>query len=347
MGIFFLNLLKIGTCNKFINYCCKHKTVVYILYSNADSIFVFHQNKDKLELIHSSEIFDKLRSLNIVNEESINKFIENYERKLEDELGIGKSKIIDISEVEDPALINQILAEASNRVGDEKLFSETKFVLERIEADKLKRIDEDKLIIQYNETLDQLTKVWNILAKRIREFLFVKSPELTLISDDELLIRELNAAPVESILEKYKLPNNLTIDLNPQDEEEFKELIALAVEVHNRLERTRALLSEKVQRLMPKTSSIATPIIAAKLLMLAGSFEKLAMMPSSRIQLLGAEKALFRYLKTGGKLPKYGVLFQHPDILKSDKSKRGKVARKLASKISIALKQDYFGRAGH
>ncbi|MEF8848595.1 MAG: C/D box methylation guide ribonucleoprotein complex aNOP56 subunit, partial [Candidatus Thermoplasmatota archaeon] len=82
--------------------------------------------------------------------------------------------------------------------------------------------------------------------------------------------------------------------------------------------------------------------IGARLISLAGSLEKLALMPSSTIQVLGAEKALFRFKKQGGRPPKHGVIFQHPLINKSKKSDRGKIARVLAGKISIAAKGDYF-----
>jgi len=70
--------------------------------------------------------------------------------------------------------------------------------------------------------------------------------------------------------------------------------------------------------------------------------KKLAEMPSSTIQLLGAEKALFRHMRTGAKVPKHGILIQHPLMAKTKKEIHGKVARALADKISIAAKVDYF-----
>ena len=66
------------------------------------------------------------------------------------------------------------------------------------------------------------------------------------------------------------------------------------------------------------------------------------MMPSSTIQLLGAEKALFRHMKTGARAPKFGFLHEHPLIAKNPKELHGKIARTLADKISIAVKVDYF-----
>lgn len=77
---------------------------------------------------------------------------------------------------------------------------------------------------------------------------------------------------------------------------------------------------------------------------MAGGLERLARLPASTIQVLGAEKALFRFLKTGRGSPKHGVIFQHPLIHTAPKWQRGKIARALATKISIAARIDYFSK---
>ena len=94
--------------------------------------------------------------------------------------------------------------------------------------------------------------------------------------------------------------------------------------------------------LAPNISSIAGENIGARLIAKAGSLEKLARIPSSTIQILGAEKALFRALKTGSKPPKHGILFQHDDIHTAPKWQRGKIARSIASKIAIAARVDAY-----
>jgi nucleolar protein 56 len=66
-------------------------------------------------------------------------------------------------------------------------------------------------------------------------------------------------------------------------------------------------------------------------------------MPSSTIQVLGAEKAMFRALKSKAKPPKYGLLFQHPYVHSAPKDKRGSRARALAAKLAIAARVDLFG----
>jgi nucleolar protein 56 len=79
------------------------------------------------------------------------------------------------------------------------------------------------------------------------------------------------------------------------------------------------------------------------LISLAGGLERLASLPSSTVQLLGAEKAMFRHLKSGKRPPKHGIIFQHPEIHRSPYWQRGKIARALAGKILIAAKVDQYG----
>lgn len=95
-------------------------------------------------------------------------------------------------------------------------------------------------------------------------------------------------------------------------------------------------------RIAPNISKITGPLIGARLISIAGGLERLAMLPASTIQILGAEKALFRYKKEGGKPPKHGVIFQHSYINKANRSHRGKIARVFATKISTAAKADAF-----
>ena len=74
----------------------------------------------------------------------------------------------------------------------------------------------------------------------------------------------------------------------------------------------------------------------------ANGLQRLAIFPSSTVQILGAEKALFRSKKQGCPPPKHGIIFQHPYINKANRSERGKIARVLAAKISTAAKADAF-----
>jgi nucleolar protein 56 len=97
-----------------------------------------------------------------------------------------------------------------------------------------------------------------------------------------------------------------------------------------------------VEKFAPNINFLIGSLIGAKLIAKAGSLQKLAYMPASRIQLLGAEKALYRFLKTGEKRPKHGLIFQWNQIRSAPPWCRGKIARVVAGKLGIAAKLDYF-----
>lgn len=106
-------------------------------------------------------------------------------------------------------------------------------------------------------------------------------------------------------------------------------------------------ITNVTSKLAPNLSELAGPVIVSRLLERTGSLERLAMLPSSVIQILGAEKSLFRAKareKKGkpAKYPKHGVIFQHQYIKTLPPKKRGKMARLMASKLAIAAKIDLY-----
>jgi nucleolar protein 56 len=113
------------------------------------------------------------------------------------------------------------------------------------------------------------------------------------------------------------------------------------------LRRSRAafegLVGASAQRLAPNLSLLAGPILAARLISRAGGLKRLAEMPSSSIQIMGAEKALFKHLKGQAASPKHGIIYRHPAVNAAPKRLRGRVARALAGKLAIASRLDYFG----
>ena len=102
-------------------------------------------------------------------------------------------------------------------------------------------------------------------------------------------------------------------------------------------------VSASVQALAPNLSALAGPILAARLISRAGGLHRLAGMPSSRVQVMGAEKSLFKHLKGHAPSPKHGIIYRHPAVIGSAKKLRGKVARALAGKLSIAARLDSAG----
>jgi len=112
--------------------------------------------------------------------------------------------------------------------------------------------------------------------------------------------------------------------------------------INNEIKSLEKQIENDMEKIAPNITNIISPLIGARLISYSAGIEKLATMPASTIQILGAEKALFRYKKEGGKPPKHGVIFQHSSINKAPRDIRGKIARIFATKIAIAVKADAF-----
>lgn len=118
-------------------------------------------------------------------------------------------------------------------------------------------------------------------------------------------------------------------------------------ELYNLRKNLEQDIEENLEKIAPNLTELLGPVITARLLEKANSLERLAMLPSSIIQVLGAERSLFRAksrMKKGktARMPKHGVIFQHKYIRNLPKDKRGKMSRFIAAKIAIAAKLDYF-----
>jgi len=130
--------------------------------------------------------------------------------------------------------------------------------------------------------------------------------------------------------------------LSKNDVEEMQELALLITKLYQVRQQHEVYLEKIMVRHCPNVLELAGVTLGAKLMELGKSLKHLAMLPASTIQLLGAEKALFRHIKTGAKSPKYGILFQHPFIQNARPALRGKAARMLADKLSLCARLDYF-----
>ena len=115
-----------------------------------------------------------------------------------------------------------------------------------------------------------------------------------------------------------------------------------AAQANGRLDRMENALRWLAEEHLPSVSALVGPLLAARLCVEAHGRARLARLPSGTVQILGAEKAFFHHLKTGAPSPKHGHIFMHPWISRSPRWVRGKIARMLAGKISIAAKIDAF-----
>lgn len=101
-------------------------------------------------------------------------------------------------------------------------------------------------------------------------------------------------------------------------------------------------LCNKMHAVAPNVSALIGEIVGARLISHAGSLTNLAKYPASTLQILGAEKALFRALKTRGNTPKYGLIYHSSFITRSAQKNKGRISRILANKVSIAARIDCF-----
>jgi nucleolar protein 56 len=97
-----------------------------------------------------------------------------------------------------------------------------------------------------------------------------------------------------------------------------------------------------MQETAPNLTALLSANLGARVISLAGGLQRLATLPSSTVQLLGAEKAMFMHLRSGKAPPKHGIIFQHPAIHRAPYWQRGKVARSMAAKAAIAAKVDFY-----
>ena len=206
-------------------------------------------------------------------------------------------------------------------------------------------VKDDLLIIQAISSIKEIDKLINILIKRLREWYGLYNPEF----EENLQNQE---RFVELVLGKSKKELLKEIKVSEKDsmgaefsKENLEPVLSLAKEVNGLFvlrKKQESYLEKLMKKVCPNLLAITGATIGGKLIEQAGGLKNLMLFPASTIQLLGAEKALFRHMKSGAKSPKYGFLHEHPLIAKNPRELHGKIARTLADKISIAVKVDYF-----
>ncbi len=222
----------------------------------------------------------------------------------------------------------------------------------------------DLHIIQSINALDELDKVINTVGARMREWYGLHFPELdnlvqSLVAYAEIVSRAglrenitaeilqsagMQDKKVEIILDGARRSKGG--DMTPENLAIVKRLADQVIAQSD----LRRVLADHIEVAMdtvaPNVKELLTASVGARIIAKAGSLARLATLPASTIQVLGAEKALFRALKTGARPPKHGILFQHPLIHSAPKWQRGKIARAVASKVAIAARIDYYRHAG-
>jgi len=219
----------------------------------------------------------------------------------------------------------------------------------------------DLLIAQAIQTLDDLDKTINLFMGRVREWYGIHFPELDRLMDKHETYARLvqNLGSKENFkaeeLEKEEIPKSkaeqiakaaetsMGADLTEADITQIQTLCKDILGLYQLRQTMENYLDKTMEEVAPNTKSIVGSLLGARLIALAGGLTNLARRPASTIQVLGAEKALFRSLKTGTRPPKHGIIFQHTYLHEAKKWHRGKIARALAGKLAIAARTDAFG----
>ncbi len=201
------------------------------------------------------------------------------------------------------------------------------------------------MLIQATKSVDELDKAINLLAKRLREWYELHNPETSrAVEGHEAFVETVLDKGKNELLKELKIDASSSIgaDLEQEDLEPIRSLIHQIHDLYQLRNAQLEYISNLMDGLCPNVKAVCDAAVGAKLIEHAGSLKRLSEMPSSTVQVLGAEKALFRHMKTGAKPPRHGVIVNHVLIAGVPDKMHGKVARALADKISIAAKVDYF-----
>jgi nucleolar protein 56 len=198
-------------------------------------------------------------------------------------------------------------------------------------------------LIQAVDAYDDVARALNLLRGRLRRWYGLHAPELERLVRPSEYARLIAQSPQRDSIPGIDLSESVGGSLDPEDASELADLASLVEELESRTAGLESYVTQRAKTLSPNLSYVVGPLIAARFLALAGDSKRLAMMPAGTVQTLGAEKALFRHLKSGNRPPKHGVLFQHPWVHTAPRWQRGKIARVLAAKAVIAARADWAG----
>jgi nucleolar protein 56 len=215
--------------------------------------------------------------------------------------------------------------------------------------------------VQAVRTIDDMDKTLNLLAGRIREWYGLHFPELDRLMEKHdsyiRLVSDLGKRDnfSEKRLQEDGIPEDkataiaeaaktsMGAEVSDEDLEWLRSFCKDWSEQLKFRERLAGYVEKVMNEAAPNMTALAGPVLSARLVSIAGGLENLAKMPASTIQVLGAEKALFRSLRTGARPPKHGAIFQYGAIHQSPRWQRGKIARALSGGLAIAARLDFFG----
>ena len=221
----------------------------------------------------------------------------------------------------------------------------------KITEERLKKASEaeDLFLIQAIRTFEEIEESESKLMEHLREWYSLYFPELEQIKDHGIYVE---------LVAQYGNRESIINFGNHVKELDFKDIVGADIDnsdlniIREFAKSIKALqyskksmnyyIDSKMYQLAPNLSDLLGSSLGAKIIAHAGGINRLSLLPSSTVQIMGAEKALFRHLKTGDKPPKHGLIYQHPEVRGSPWWIRGKIARALAAKICLAVRKDVF-----
>ncbi|XP_063963216.1 nucleolar protein 58-like [Lytechinus pictus] len=218
----------------------------------------------------------------------------------------------------------------------------------------------DTMIVQAISLLDDLDKELNNYVMRCREWYGWHFPELGKIITDNLAFAKTvlhmgvrtNAAKTdfseilpEELEEQLKLAAEISMgtEVSQEDILNIKYLCEQVIEITDYRTQLYDYLKNRMAAIAPNLTTMVGELVGARLISHAGSLMNLAKQPASTVQILGAEKALFRALKTKKDTPKYGLIYHASLVGQSNPKNKGKMSRMLAAKTSLAIRYDALG----
>ena len=253
-------------------------------------------------------------------------------------------------DVNEPNLATEILKinfrDYAQKYGFVKSQGELNKIISKVSLQKSKKTisgleKRDKLIIQAVAAVTDLEKMTNTMIERLREWYGLHYPELK-IQNHKRYAELVHKNGRRENFKEFK--SSVGMDISDDDIKILKEYAERVEKMYEIKEDAVKYLEKVIPSETPNLNALLGTMLAGRILVHAGSLEKLAKMPSSKIQLLGAEKALFKFLKGREHKtpPKYGIIFTHPDIHSAPREKKGKIARLLAAKLTLAARADFY-----
>ena len=322
---------------------------------------------ERLEEIEAGKITDEITTLiKNLQEKGYKTFVFEHLETAKNAREKLKIQVDVVSPSEAGELLRRNLEKFAVEIGFVKQPEEIREWLHRVSMEftkiRVRKAAEkrDLVVAQAIQTVDDLDKTLNLFVSRAREWYGLHFPELDpLVQKHETYIRLVaNLGKRENFtkenLVEEGLPKNkaqeiakaakksMGAELEDEDLKQLRTMCKNTQTLYNMRHSLENYVDSTMEEIAPNTRALAGSLLGARLIALAGGLKNLAKMPASTIQVLGAERALFRALRSGARPPKHGIIFQHPFFHEAKRWQRGKIARALAGKLAIAARIDAF-----